>query len=238
MVKVEGHGLSKSRGFVIDIDEDFIQNGIDLDTVRYYILSYTGFTKDLDFVWKDFQTKVNNELVGILGNYAYRVLLFIHKNFEKPPKGVITPKIKEQISKALQEIQKAINNFRFKEAVDSTIQLATQGNVFFQQSEPWKSIKENPNQCQKDLFQCLQLLKAIAILIEPVIPQVAEQLWQQLGQRGIVHEIKIEECLKPFTTKNSLPKPKVLFEKLPDETIAKMSSILNNRTESAREKTR
>ena len=236
MVKVEGHGLSKSRGFVIDIEEDFIKQGIDLDSVRYYILSYTGHTKDLDFVWKDFQSKLNNELVGILGNYAYRVLLFIHKNFKKIQDGTLETSVSKQIDETVNKIREAFHDFRFKEAVDATMQLASFGNVFFQQREPWKTIKEDPKQCKNDLYQCLQLLKAIAILIEPALPSMAEKLWVQLGQKGNVHEARVENCKDELIAGTELPKPKVLFSKIPDEAVDKLATGLNQRIESARAK--
>ncbi len=236
MVKVEGHGLSKSRGFVIDIEEDFIKQGIDLDSVRYYILSYTGHTKDLDFVWKDFQSKLNNELVGILGNYAYRVLLFIHKNFKKIPEGTLETPVDKQIDEAVNKIHEAFHDFKFKEAVDATMQLAAYGNVLFQQCEPWKTIKLDLKQCQNDLYQCLQLLKAIAILIEPALPSIAERIWQQLGQKGSVHDTNVENCKEALKAGADLPKPEVLFTKIPDEAVDKLATGLNTRIESARSK--
>ncbi|MHA2428293.1 MAG: methionine--tRNA ligase [Candidatus Hermodarchaeia archaeon] len=236
MVKVEGHGLSKSRGFVIDIEEDFIKQGIDLDSVRYYILSYTGHTKDLDFVWKDFQSKLNNELVGILGNYAYRVLLFIHKNFKKIPEGTLETSVDKQIDETIDKIHEAFHDFKFKEAVDATMQLAAYGNVLFQQCEPWKTIKLDLKRCQNDLYQCLQLLKAIAILIEPVLPSIAEKIWQQLGQKGSVHDTNAENCKEALKVGADLPKPEVLFTKIPDEAVDKLATGLNQRIESARAK--
>lgn len=236
MVKVEGHGLSKGRGFVIDIEEDFIKQGINLGAVRYYILSYTGHTRDLDFVWNEFQSKLNNELVGILGNYAYRVLLFIHKNFRKIPEGTISSPITEQIEKTIEEIEKAVQDFKFKEAVDAAMHLASFGNTFFQQNEPWKTIKENADRCQNDLYQCLQLLKAIAILIEPAIPATAERIWQQLSQSGSVQDAKVDSCLEALSPGTELPKPKVLFAKISDEAVEKLATGLNKRIESARAK--
>jgi methionyl-tRNA synthetase len=233
MVKVEGHGLSKSRGFVIDIEEDFIEQGINLDAVRYYILSYTGHTKDLDFVWNDFQAKLNNELVGILGNYAYRVLLFVYKNFEKIPEGSLSASVIKEIEKTIEEIHQAVHDYKFKEAVDAAMQLASFGNTFFQQSEPWKTLKEEPNRCSNDLFQCLQLLKAIAILIEPAIPTTAERIWQQIGQTTSVHETRVENCLEPLIIGSRLLKPKVLFRKIPNEAVDELAAGLNQRIKSA-----
>ncbi|MFX1563743.1 MAG: methionine--tRNA ligase [Promethearchaeota archaeon] len=233
MLKIEGYVFSKSRGFVTYIEEDYIRNDIDLDALRYYMLSYTGHTKDLDFVWKDFQTKVNNELVGILGNFAYRALLFNFKNFGKIPQGELSDTIKVEIEKAIENVRKAIADFRFKEAADAAMQLATYGNVTFQQCEPWKYIKEDSTRCQADLYDCLQLLKAISILIEPVMPTIAEQLWQQLGQSGDVHRVPVEECLVPIRPGTPLTKPKLLFAKIPDEDIEKMTKILNERIKKA-----
>jgi methionyl-tRNA synthetase len=236
MVKVEGHGLSKSRGFVIDIEEDFIKQGIDLDAVRYYILSYTGHTKDLDFAWKEFQSKVNNELVAILGNYAYRVLLFIYKNFSEIPEGTLTPEVIAQIRDTIEKVQSAFHDFRFKEAVDAAMLLASFGNTYFQQSAPWKTIKQDKKLSQNDLYQCLQLLKAITILIEPVMPAIAEKVWKQLGQEGNIHEVKVEACTDPLTPGTKLPKPEVLFEKIADEAVENLAVGLNKRIETARAK--
>ncbi len=233
MVKIEGHPLSKSRGFVAEIEEDFIQQGFDLDTLRYYMITYTGQTRDLDFVWKDFQTKVNNELVGILGNFAYRTLLFNFNNFKQVPEGTLLDETRERIQNAIKTTKKAIKEYKFKEAADAVMHLATYGNVSFQQSEPWKLIKEKPKLCQTSLFNSLQLLKAIAILIEPIMPSKAEILWQQLGLTGDVHKTNIKECLELLKTGTPLPKPEILFNKILDEKIEEMTEILNKRIEAA-----
>ncbi len=233
MVKVEGHVFSKSRGFVTWIEDDYIQNDIDLDAVRYYVLSYTGHTKDLNFTWKGFQIKVNNELVGILGNFAYRALLFNYKNFGEIPSGSVSEATKKEITQAIEVVREAISNFRFKEAVDGVMQLAAFGNTIFQQCEPWKSIKEDPEICKSDLYQCLQLLKAIAILIEPAMPTVAEKIWEQLGLSGDVHQTSIEDSIVSLSSSTKLPKPHHIFDKIPDEKIEIMTQILDARVKRA-----
>ncbi len=233
MVKVEGHVFSKSRGFYTLVEEDYVQNGIDLDAVRYYVLSYTGHTKDLDFSWKSFQTKVNNELVGILGNFVYRALLFNYKNFGGIPSGSISNAVQNEVTLAIGAIRESVSNFRFKEAIDRVMQLAAYGNTIFQQCEPWKSIKEDPESCQSDLYQCLQLLKAIAILVEPAMPTVAEKIWKQLGQSSDIHQTQIEDITLPLNPSTKLPKPQLIFDKIPDEKIEKMTQILNERIQQA-----
>ncbi len=233
MVKVEGHIFSKSRGFVTWVEEDYIQNGIDLDALRYYVLSYTGHIKDLDFTWKGFQIKVNNELVGILGNFAYRTLLFNYKNFGEIQSGLVSESVQKEITQAIEDIREAVSSFKFKEAVDRVMQLAAFGNTIFQQCEPWKSIKEDPERCQSDLYQCLHLLKAIAILVEPAMPTVAEKIWKQLGQSGDIHKTSVKDSTVPLAPITKLPKPKLIFNKIPDEKIEKMTQILNERVQRA-----
>jgi methionyl-tRNA synthetase len=236
MVKVEGHVFSKSRGFATYVEEDYIKNGFNLDAVRYYILSYTAHTKDLDFAWSDFQRKVNNELVGILGNFAYRALLFNFKNFKQVPTGNLIGETKRRIQQAIITVRKSIDDFKFKEAADAAMQLATYGNSTFQACQPWKRIKEDPKECQASLYDSLQLLKAIAILIEPVLPTTVEKLWRQLGQTGDVHKTRVGDCLIPLEPGTPLTKPQLLFEKIPDEIIERMTTEFKERIERALDK--
>jgi methionyl-tRNA synthetase len=233
MVKVEGHVFSKSRGFATYVEEDYIKNGFNLDAVRYYILSYTAHTKDLDFAWIDFQRKVNDELVGILGNFAYRALLFNFTHFKHIPQGSVTSETKRRIQQAIIAVRKSIVDFKFKEAADAAMQLASFGNTVFQQCQPWKQIKENPQQCQANLHDSLQLLKAITILIEPVLPTTAESLWRQLGQSGNVHQMRVGDCLVPLKPGTPLQKPELLFEKISDEVIQRMTAVFRERIDKA-----
>lgn len=83
MVKVEGKTFSKSRGYVVWVEEDYLKANFNTDYLRYYIINYTSHQKDLNFSWEVFKDKVNNELIATLGNFIYRVLHFAWKNFKK-----------------------------------------------------------------------------------------------------------------------------------------------------------
>ncbi len=87
MVKVDDHKFSKSRGYVVWTNEDYLDKGLSPDYLRYYLLSYTNHTKELNFSWKVFQERVNNELVNTLGNFVYRTLYFAHKEYGGIPEG-------------------------------------------------------------------------------------------------------------------------------------------------------
>jgi len=97
MVKINGETFSKSRGNVVWTTE-FLKR-FHPDTLRYYIISQSSHTKELDFSWNSFAMRVNNELVGVLGNLVHRVLTFAHKNFAMVPEGDIEEEIFVAISK-------------------------------------------------------------------------------------------------------------------------------------------
>ena len=108
MVKIDDQKFSKSRGYVVWTDEDYLDQGLPADYLRYYLLSYTSHTKELNFSWKIFQERINNEVVGTLGNFIYRTLHFAQKFFGGVPEGTVSPEIREQISATLTNSERAV----------------------------------------------------------------------------------------------------------------------------------
>ena len=131
MLKIDDKKFSKSRGYVVWVDEDYLDHGFHPDLLRYYIANYTSHTKELNFSWKVFQDKVNNELVAVLGNYLYRTMLFAFKNYGEIPAGKLEPQVKQEIEKALKEVKTAMAEYEFKKAVDSAMTLASFGRLLF-----------------------------------------------------------------------------------------------------------
>jgi methionyl-tRNA synthetase len=145
---VDGHVFSKSRGYVVWIEEDYLVNGLDPDALRYYIASYTGHTRDLDYNWDTYGEKVNKELVGSLGNFIYRSLLFAHRNYKGVPNGEIDPNVKAEIEIAIETIRDGIDNYEFKKICDAVLGLSSYGNKYIQSNEPWKLVKKLPERHQ------------------------------------------------------------------------------------------
>jgi len=109
--------------------------------------------------------------------------------------------------------------------------LANYGNKLFQKEQPWTTVKENPEKCKETLYNCLQLLKAIAILMEPVMPIKAEKLWKQLGYDTPVKDVHFEEALKPIEPGRKLGKPKPLFKKVSSEKIQELIKEFEKRVQ-------
>ena len=236
MIKVNDKKFSKSRGYIVWVEDDYLAHGFHPDLLRYYILSYTSHTKDINFSWKEFQTKVNKELVGSYGNFVNRILTFIaSKNIAI--KGSLEPDVEKAINIALDVQKEEIGNYEFKKILDSVITLADFGNTYFQSHEPWKLIKEDPAKCENVLYNCVQLVKALAILSWPSMPEKAEEVWGMLGyDPKTLASTLVDEALTPFDAAMKLGKPVILFTKLEDKKIAEMEKILNMRVDLAEAK--
>ena len=231
MVKVEGKTFSKTRGYVVWVEDDYLKAGFNPDYLRYYIVNYTSHEKDLNFSWKVFKDKVNNEIIATLGNFIYRVLHFAWKNFGRI-EGKVDPAVMDKIAEIKDEIVSAINRWEFKEASDAFMELATFGNEFFQSSKPWDLVKEDKAKCMDVLASCIQIVKALVIFAYPVMPKTMSKLAEFLGFD--ITNARLEDALKPIES-IELSKPFIPFEKVDDKKIEEMEKIMLERIRKAEE---
>ncbi|MEW5798778.1 MAG: methionine--tRNA ligase [Bacteroidota bacterium] len=220
---LEGEKFSKSRGHTIDLIDVLKRYPVDL--FRYTIATNLPENKDSDFYWKDFQAKTNNELADIFGNFINRTLTFVAKNFANvvPKLGMLSKRDKEMIS-YLQQSPKAvadlIEQFKFRDATMEIMNVARAANKYFNDSEPWKTLKSDPEQCATTLNICLNVVRSLAILFSPVIPTTTEKVWRMLNVQS---HIKAEqwnnagELLLPDG--HQLGQSEILFTKLEDSII-------------------
>ena len=236
MVKIENKTFSKSRGYVVWVGDDYMEQGFHPDLLRYYLASYTSHTKELNFSWKVFQEKTNTELVGVFGNFLYRTLLFAYKNFKAVPEGKLDDEVMETIQNTIDKASEAMEKYEFKKYADSVMTLASYGNIYFQSREPWNLVKEDKEECGRVLKNCMQIGKALTLLYEPLIPEKAGNAWKQLGMESDVHTALYSQGTAPVESGTPLSKPSILFKKIEDETIEKMEAIASQRVREANEK--
>jgi len=192
--------ISKSRnwGVFLDYDEQrkevkVLQGDkvvdVEADYLRFYLTRIMPETKDADFVWKDFEKKINAELIGNFGNFVFRTLSFIRTNFNHTLPEPDTLKLKDKnllkkISEAKKKIQKAVLQRKFRNALDAALQLSSAGNKYIQDKKPWETLKKNPEDCRNTLYVAANLVRALAVCFSPFVPFASERLWQQLNLKG------------------------------------------------------
>jgi methionyl-tRNA synthetase len=236
MVKVDDHKFSKSRGYVVWTNDDYLDKGLPADYLRYYLLAYTSHTKELNFSWKVFGERINNEVVNIFGNFVYRTLFFAQKEFGGIPPGTVDPAIMAEIEKSLATVDQLMRDYEFKGAVDAIMALAAFGNTYIQTSAPWKLIKTDRAAGTQVIKNCVQIAKALALLIEPVMPDTAQRCWAELGYSDMVaaHPVSDATCEVPEAC---IKPPTPLFVKMEESQIAELEALLQRRVAEADKRT-
>jgi methionyl-tRNA synthetase len=234
MVKIRNHVFSRSRGYVVWIVDDYLDRGLDPDCLRYYMISFTGQTRDLDFSFPAFAEKVNTELVGTFGNFIYRALHFTKTHYGVVPEGKLDKTLKQEIQNSLETIIDAVNEYELKKASDEVLRLASVGNEYFQSNQPWSLVKTDKNKCGQVLYNALALVKAIAIFVEPVMPGIAETVWKQLGFKGPeIHDVPLEAALEPPRAGSKIVNPRPVITKIDDDLLESLKAIIDNRIKRA-----
>ncbi len=232
MVTIEGKKFSKSRGYVVWTNDDYLDQGLPADYLRYYLLSYTNHTKELDFSWKVYAERVNKEIVGTLGNFLYRTMYFAEKEFAGVPDRAPQPAILEEIERSLAGIDAAMRDYDFKNAVDSMMALASFGNAYIQNNAPWKLIKEDRAAAQQVIADCLQVVKALVLVFQPLMPDAMQRAWTMLGYGDDIAAHPIAEATAPVGAR-ALPKPSPLFAKIEEAQVNDLEKVLNKRVDAA-----
>ncbi len=185
----EGGQFSKSRGVGV-FGTDAQETGIPADVWRFYLYYNRPETSDFTFTWDDFREKINGELIGNLGNLVNRTLAFQTKFFgsalpEDDSAGTVTtPEWKEfwiTVRKMESEITDYLENARLRDAFRTVFALSSFGNKVFQEAEPWKTRKENPEATALLLKNLIYLIRDLSILIAPYLPDTAVRIAEFLG---------------------------------------------------------
>ncbi|MFC4449205.1 methionine--tRNA ligase [Halorussus aquaticus] len=231
-VNLDGDAFSTSRNRAVWAD-DYLDEGFHPDLVRYYLTTTGGFQQDVDFSWEKFQERVNGELVGTLGNFAYRSLLFAARNYGGAPDADTSAEVAERIEEAVSEFEAAVNDYSLKNAGDAAVALAGFGNEYIQRNEPWNLTDDDPERAEQVIYDCVQIAKAVAVLSAPILPDKAQRLWEQLGEEESVHDADLDACLE--SPPGDFGEPDELFEQIEDERVEELNEKLQERVEAATE---
>ncbi|WP_306056654.1 methionine--tRNA ligase [Natronococcus wangiae] len=229
-ITINGKGLSTSRNRAIWAEE-YLDEGFHPDLLRYYLTTTGGLQQDVDFSWDSFQEKVNGELVGTVGNFWYRSLLFAYRNYEGTPEADVSEEVHERIEGAIGEVREAVNDYSLRGIGRAATRLAQFGNEYIQRNEPWKLTDEEPEEAAQVIRDCVQIAKAVGVLLEPIAPDKARQLWEQLGEEGTVADAHLEDALE--APPRSFDEPGELFAKIEDDRVAELNEKLEERVAAA-----
>jgi methionyl-tRNA synthetase len=225
-ITINGKGLSTSRNRAIWAQE-YLDEGFHPDLLRYYLATNGGLQQDVDFSWDKFQSRVNSELVGAYGNFAYRSLLFAQRNYGGTPDTAVSPEVSERIDEALADFREAVNDYSVRGVGETALDLARYGNEYIQSEEPWNLVDDDPDRAEQVIRDCVQLSVALAVLFEPLAPDTAERLYDQVGGDGDVHEVTLEAAHDAPAA--DFDEPDELVTKIEDERVEELNEKLQER---------
>jgi len=228
-LNLENDKISTSKNWAVWLHEYLDEFLGKEDVLRYVLCANAPETKDNDFTWKDFQTRNNSELVAVFGNFVNRAVVLSQKYFtgKVPPIKELTA-YDEEVLKELpvlrQSIEENIEQYRFREALKETMNIARLGNKYLADTEPWKMAKTDMDRVSTILNISLQICANCAIAFEPFLPFTAQKLrymlgesradWDLLGTSHILNEGHV------------LNEAQLLFDKIEDAEVEAQVSKL------------
>ncbi len=229
-LNLEGQKFSKSRNWGIDV-RDFLRY-FPADLLRYTLAVNLPESRDSDFYFKDFQARTNNELANILGNFVNRTFAFTEKNFAGvvPPLGNLGSLDKEMVALvkgAPDRVGNLYERYHFRDGLLESMNLARHANKYFNDSEPWETAKNKPSQCATTLNISLQIIRSLAILLEPVIPAMSRSMWNMLNLEGSPSKAGWESAGSAVIQEgHRLNKSEILVSKIEDRKLDEIVSKL------------
>lgn len=225
-MNLEDDKISTSRNWAVWGNEYLDEFPGQEDVLRYVLTANLPENKDNNFTWKDFQTKNNSELVGILGNFINRVMVLTHKYYN----GVIPAKTVEfeelsQLKDFAKNIGRYLDKFEYRNALTEYMNLARLGNQFLQSQEPWKK-QDRPEEVKGIMYAAAQIAGMLAQLGEPFMPFTSEKLFKMLNISPLDWN-ELEGICEVIAEGHQLNAPELIFSKIEDDTIDFQINKLN-----------
>ena len=213
-LNLEGDKISTSRNWAVWLHEYLEDFPNKEDELRYVLTSIAPETKDSEFTWKDYQTRVNSELVAIFGNFVNRSVVLTHKYYDGkvPAQGVLSDYDKEllaAIDSTKLKVDELLSAYKFRDAQTEAMTLARLGNKYLADTEPWKLIKTDAETVKTIMNIALQLSNALADIFAPFLPNTSIKLNAMLNSDG----------LDRLPDNHQINKAELLYQKIEDEAI-------------------
>lgn len=231
-LNIESDKVSTSRNWAVWVHEYLKDFPDQQDVLRYVLCANMPENKDNDFTWKDFQSRNNNELVAILGNFINRTMVLTHKLCKGKVPAFHTD-VADEADKAiglkLQELKdnvaESLDVFKFRDALAAAMDVAREGNKYMQEKGPWLLSKtpemqlENQKLIDNCIHVCLQLTANLAILLNPFLPFTTKKICHMLKVVDRMLEWENAGSMKLVKPGYSLREPELLFSKIDNQQM-------------------
>ncbi len=209
--------MSKSKGNVIYADD--LTKLLGVDAVRYYLLSEMPYASDGSITYETIIERYNSDLANTIGNLVNRTIAMSNKYFD----GVVSaPDCKEAIDGELEQfaldtvakVEKCFETYRVADAIEAVLNLAKRSNKYIDETMPWALAKDEEKRARLNtvLYNLLESIRFIAVLLSPFMPETAEKIFAQMNC-----DVKDYESLSSFggfKAGTTVGKAEALFQRI------------------------
>jgi methionyl-tRNA synthetase len=210
-LNIEGEKMSKSRGTFI-LARDYLKK-VNHPQAPEFLRFYFGSklmpnTGDIDLNKNELLTKVAATLVNNIGNLHHRTFVFCERYFDRRiPDAPWDEAIATVVNEAAREIATYYERCEIKSVVEKIHALGSLGNKYYQDSKPWEVLKSDPSKAAIIMVTCVNLIKALAVFIKPITPELAGRVERQLGMIFKWDDAAFSLSGKPLGVTEKIVKP-------------------------------
>jgi len=220
-LNLEGDKISTSRNWAVWLHEYLEDFPGRRDELRYVLTSIAPETKDSDFSWKDYQTRVNSELADILGNFVNRVMVLTHKYFGgKVPTSEFNPsaEVEDAAARIFERVPDLILGYEFRAALIETINLARAGNKYLADAQPWKlNLETDKEEVEKIIAYSLDIVSRLSVALSSFLPDTSARIRKMLN---LSETFTWNDLLVSHLPQgHAIGIPEILFKKIEDEQV-------------------
>ncbi len=220
-LNLEGDKFSTSKNWAVWLHEYLDSYPDKIDELKYVLTAIAPESKDAEFTWKDYQSRVNSELADVFGNFVNRTIVLTNKYYSGavPIQGEPSAQdvsILEEISKTGKKIEELIMKYKLREAQAEMMSIARIGNKYLADNEPWKLIKTDPERVQVIMKVALDITLKLSIAAAPFLPETAKKLQKMLNVEFNSWESFFDA---EMIEGNQINTPEILFKKIEDEFV-------------------
>lgn len=237
-LNLEGDKLSTSRNWAVWVPDYLEEFPGKQDELRYVLTSLAPESRDSEFTWIEYQTRINNELLAIYGNFINRALVLTHKYYDGivPQAAEYTEedrKVINEMESYPEKIGAMIEKYRFKEAQNEMMNLARLGNKYLADMEPWKLVKTDAERVKTIMKLALEISAKLSIVSSPFLPHTSEKLQSMLGISGTSWDNYADEWMR---SGHKINKASLLFSRVEDEVVeAQIQKLKRQKVDKAKE---
>jgi len=213
-LNVKGEKMSKSVGNVVDPFE--LTDAFGVDQVRYFFMREVPFGNDGSYNPESMINRINSDLANDVGNLAQRSLSMINKNCaaKVPQPGEFSDDDRALLSLAyelLDGMRNDMNAQAIHGALNKLFAVVAEANRYVDAQAPWGLKKTDPARMQTVLYVLAEIVRHVAILLQPVTPESANRMLDQLSVAAEDRSFAALGANNALAPGTELPKPEGVF---------------------------